>query len=289
MIIDKSHRPWMIFSVIALVSATALFAVYVRLSQQGPSGGSWQGLLFGIVGSVLMTVAGALSARKKLPRARLGAAQTWLRAHIWLGLLSVPCILFHAGFRWGGLLEQALWLTFAMVIISGLMGLVFQHYLPGVLKASTPKEAMFEQITAVCEALRRTADERVAAICGTLFEPPPEVAPLGSAVTTDVGIQTLRQFYVTTVRPYLAADWRGAVPLQDVSRCGAIFSQVRQSLPQRLHGVLAELDAICDERRQLAWQVRLHRWLHLWLFLHVPLSLTLLVLGLAHAIAAAYY
>lgn len=289
MIIDKSHRPWIVFSALVLLIATALYVLYARSADNGPTGGSWQGLLFGIAGSALMIFAGLLAARKKVPRWPIGSAQMWLRAHIWLGLLSLPCILFHAGFRFGGLLEQVLLIVFALVVGSGIVGLVFQSYLPSVIKTSTPREAMFEQIPAVCDSLRRTADERVVAICGSLFEsaaaeptipPPPETEPEN---------QTLREFYVSTVRPFLSADANGESTLSNPSHAGAVFSQVQQTLPKRMHAVLSELDSICDERRQLAKQVRLHRWLHLWLFLHVPLSLSLLVLGIVHAVAAVYY
>jgi hypothetical protein len=52
---------------------------------------------------------------------------------------------------------------------------------------------------------------------------------------------------------------------------------------------LAHLQTCCDERRQLGEQERLHRLLHGWLFLHVPLSVALLLLGLAHAVLSLYY
>jgi hypothetical protein len=52
---------------------------------------------------------------------------------------------------------------------------------------------------------------------------------------------------------------------------------------------LGQLETFCDERRQLGEQERLHRWLHSWLLVHIPLSVVLLVLGLAHAVLSLYY
>ena len=49
------------------------------------------------------------------------------------------------------------------------------------------------------------------------------------------------------------------------------------------------LETFCNERRQLATQERLHRWLHGWLYLHIPLSVALLVTGSAHAFMSLYY
>ena len=56
-----------------------------------------------------------------------------------------------------------------------------------------------------------------------------------------------------------------------------------------LHESVAELESICEERRQLADQKRLHHWLHGWLLIHVPLSLALLLLGAVHAVIALRY
>ena len=61
------------------------------------------------------------------------------------------------------------------------------------------------------------------------------------------------------------------------------------ALPPLLHNTVGELEATCDERRQLRDQKRLHHWLHGWLLLHIPLSLALLLLGTAHAVIALRY
>jgi hypothetical protein len=53
-----------------------------------------------------------------------------------------------------------------------------------------------------------------------------------------------------------------------------------------VHDVLTDLENICDEARQLLRQERLHRWLHGWLLLHIPLSLALILLGAVHAVMA---
>lgn len=283
MLIDKSHRIWIFFTVCAVALSTVLYVIYANTAPRGPQGGSWQGLLFGVVGSGLMVFAGLLAGRKKVPRWRIGTAQLWLKAHIWLGLLSVPLILFHAGFRWGGLLEQVLLAVFALVILSGLAGVAFQQYLPRYIKEATPREAMFEQIPHVCAALRATADGHVVSVCGSLFPP-------SSATTSKPEFQDLRAFYVDLMRPFLSPESPRSSRLMNPLQAAAEFSRVKQkSVSAAAHEVLKHLAAICDERRELARQARLHRWLHLWLFFHVPLSLSLLVLGLLHAIMSVYY
>ena len=82
-----------------------------------------------------MLFAGLLAARKKLPVWRLGRAQSWMRGHLWLGLLSLPMILFHGGFRFGGLLTSMLMILLIIVVASGLFGAALQHYMPNVMTA----------------------------------------------------------------------------------------------------------------------------------------------------------
>ncbi len=70
----------------------------------------------------------------------------------------------------------------------------------------------------------------------------------------------------------------------------AAFDRLR-SLPGlvEVKEQVSQLASLCEERRQLAEQERLHHWLHAWLLFHIPLSVALLVLAVAHVVAALYY
>jgi len=61
---------------------------------------------------------------------------------------------------------------------------------------------------------------------------------------------------------------------------------VRPLMPPKLQESFHDLEIVCEERRQLLSQKKLHRWLHGWLLVHVPLSYAILVLGAAHAVGA---
>jgi hypothetical protein len=52
---------------------------------------------------------------------------------------------------------------------------------------------------------------------------------------------------------------------------------------------VSELESLCDERRLLAEQERLHVLLHSWLMVHIPLSVVLLVLSIVHVATALYW
>jgi hypothetical protein len=65
-----------------------------------------------------------------------------------------------------------------------------------------------------------------------------------------------------------------------------MFQQFRVLLPPELHSNLDDLENICEEKRQLDKQSRLHKVLHGWLLVHIPLSYALLLLGAVHAAVA---
>lgn len=168
MLLDRTHRTWLIVSLVVLAVATGAYVVHTMEAPNGPHGGSVPGLMFGIAGTALMVFAGLLAARKQVPSWRLGSAQFWVRGHIWLGMLSVPLVLFHAGFGWGGPLERLLWITFGLVLLSGLFGLAVQQVLPRYLTSRVSLETFVEQIPYQCRAMQFLADKLIAEHCGPL-------------------------------------------------------------------------------------------------------------------------
>ena len=79
MLIDRTHRPWFLFTMLALAIGGAVYVVYSAWAVGGPRGGSVMGLIYGSVGSAFMLFAGLLGARKKLPLWRVGRATSWMR------------------------------------------------------------------------------------------------------------------------------------------------------------------------------------------------------------------
>jgi hypothetical protein len=77
--------------------------------------------------------------------------------------------------------------------------------------------------------------------------------------------------------------------LCDPRRSAEVFESLRRLLVAPVHPLLNDLENICEEEHQLSRQIRIYRWLHAWLLVHVPLSIALLVLGAVHAVMALRY
>jgi hypothetical protein len=183
------HFPWFVFVCLATIAACLLYVgnfhphrmpAGIRLPPsliQTPTehhtvGGTPLGLAFGAISLGIFVFAALLSLRKKIPLWRVGTVQRWLRAHIWLTLLTIPLIILHSGFRLGGPMTTLLMALYALVMVSGIYGLVLQHLMPRLMKERLPAETVFEQIPHIraqlCVAAEKMRDS---------FKPAPPKKP----------------------------------------------------------------------------------------------------------------
>src|SRR5207249_1598623 len=115
-------------------------------STQWPGGSSLPGFVFGVLGGLIILFEVLLWWRKRVRVWRIGRAQAWMRAHIWLGLLCVPLLIYHSGFRLGGILSTVLMVLLLVVVASGIWGLVLQQILPRRMLDDVPAETIYSQI-----------------------------------------------------------------------------------------------------------------------------------------------
>ena len=304
MLIDRTHRKWFLASAIMLAIAVIIYVPYAMRGHV--KGGSALGLAYGIIGFAFMLFAGLLGLRKKFPIWRIGRASSWMRGHLWLGLLSFPLILLHGGFYFGGSLTRVLMWMFLIVFVSGIFGAVVQHYLPRIHTERLPMETIYEQIDRVrgqlAEEAAKLVDDSCAALEGDVTRASTEQLAVAAAagvnwdVTVASGLQAdervatdLRQFYRRDIHSYLEKSGSYRQPLADRSRSQAMFRQMRVLLPPNLHPAIDELENICEEKRELDHQNTMHKLLHGWLLVHVPLSYAVLLLGALHAVIALRY
>jgi hypothetical protein len=323
---DKTQRGWALAALLILTISVVVYVVYVFTSPQGPRGGSTVGLIFGSVGFGFMIFAALLGARKRVPTWRVGRAQAWMRGHLWLGFLALPIILFHGGFHFGGTLTRVLMWLLIITVFSGVFGAALQHYIPRMMTTDVPLETIYDEIGHVRSLLLEEADRVVEALCGSLglskssaeevqraggftaLRPiAASAAPLRTSAAVSAGASAavaaapeiillseeegapLRRFYLEEMRTFLQAPRRRGSRLGDAAKASSALAGLRTLLPATAHATLGDLEDICDEARQLTRQERLHRWLHGWLLLHIPLSIALILLGAVHAVMALRY
>jgi len=322
MMLDRRQTKWAVGTAVAAVVSLAVYIVYAVLSPNGARGGSMMGLFFAALATGVIVFECLLGLRKKYPASPLGRVKTWLSAHVWLGLLSFLLVLLHSGFHWGhGLAALLMWL-FTVILVSGVFGVALQNYIPRRMTELVTRETIFEQIPTVIRGLRAEADERVEFITADLeieeeevefvraggvkqyFDP---VQKKSAAEKVQAVVEkrkgapqiemeetargALRAHYLQEMRPFLTMTPAAASKKLLASRemVAAYFNHLRTIMPVAAHDVLRDLEEICEERRQLLVQRRLHLWLHTWLLAHVPLSFAFLVLVAVHAVVSLRY
>jgi hypothetical protein len=322
------HGRWFVATAGASAAALAWCILWYIRNGRWPGGGSWPGLALGALAAIIFLFELALVAKKTrlLRTARWSlSAQTWMKAHIWLGLLTVPLVLLHSGADFGGTLTTLLMAAFGIVIVSGLWGLAVQNYLPTMLLEAAPAETIYSQIDAVGRQYAAEAQRLVLLYCGGDAEiealarqeprpPGPEMSHANdtssvviAGAARQVGPQIARspqpqaelprqvpspvihEALRDCIEPFLAGETESAGPLGSKQRNDWYFEDLRLRVAPELRGLVGQLEGLCERRRQLNVQRRLHFWLHNWLFFHLPLSLVLVALLAGHVIFALRY
>ncbi len=314
----RPNRGWLAVVAALSLMAGAWYVVDAVRAGRLPGGSSRPGLVFGIAAGAIILFELLLWPRKKVRAWRIGTAQTWLRAHIWLGLLSLPLAILHARlFFFGGWLNVALMVVFLLVIGSGIYGLALQQFLPHWLLERVPAETIYAQIEHVSAQQCEDAVELVLATCGRHAEAehgeedPQTVAEFqGYGVVTGFrsmtgiqgkvletrplinvipGTEVIREKFFAIIRPYLLQGARSRSGLQASFEAQRFFQSLRDQSPPPAQALVDQLEQLCGQRRQFDLQARLHNWLHVWLSVHLPLSVVLLVLLVMHAFIALRY
>ncbi|MEN9673658.1 MAG: hypothetical protein RL553_1923, partial [Planctomycetota bacterium] len=302
MLIRKSnfaeHYPWVLASLVVLALAVVWFIFASVGHAEWPSGSSLPGFTFGVIGGLICLFEFLIWPRKKLRSWRIGKVSTWMRAHIWLGLLAVPLLVLHTGFRWGGPLSSTLMTLFLVVIASGVWGLVLQQFLPEKMLKEVPAETIFSQIDYVSELMAGEASRLVRTVCNiTSDSDDAEKFSDGShmvvgAVRSTGAIQgrmvvtssllesvpdskPLYDFFNEHIYGFLKNGEMAKSPLQNPARAHSMFNSLRTKLPPAAHEVVTVLEDLCNQRRQIIAQAKIQFWLHSWLWVHLPLSVAL--------------
>jgi hypothetical protein len=315
----RLHRVWVYFTLAATAAAIGWYVVEGLGVADWPGGSSLPGFTFGVVGGLIILFEFLLWWRKKVRVWRIGRAQAWMRAHIWLGLLCLPLLILHSGFRLGGTLSTVLMALLVIVIASGIWGLVLQQFLPRRMLDDVPAETIYSQIHRLSAQLVTEAGHLVRAVCGPA--PDEEMEPLarpevpaaagdgfvvigavravgrvqGMVLETRVlpapveEAEPLRDFFRDTVKPFLEKGPAAGAALRHPNRAAVLFQDIRAKLPPAAHASVDALERFCNQRRQWAEQARLHWWLHNWLWVHFPLSVALVLLMFVHAWVALKY
>ena len=216
----------------------------------------------------LIILLALFNARKRLSMVPLFVASYWLRLHVVGGVLAVALFWVHTGTVWPtGLYEQVFAAVFYLLSASGLVGYLMQQIYPVYLTQSG-FEVIYERIPQGVAQIREEA-ERVVLEC-----------------TDKAGSDTLARYYLDTL------SWFFRKPRFFFAH--AVFSRrsnqwlahqsaaVERYLNDAEREYLRTLEALARVKNQLDVHYALQGLMRLWLLVHVPLAVAVVVLSIWH-------
>jgi predicted ferric reductase len=125
---SRTRELW--FALAAILVTTALYLAVYRWGGALPPAYTLVGHGIGVLGFVLMIMTQTLySIRKQMTEARWGSMASWLRFHIFTGLVGPYMVLLHTAMKFRGLAGITMLLT-VVVVASGVIGRYLYTRLP---------------------------------------------------------------------------------------------------------------------------------------------------------------
>jgi len=272
----RESARWRRWVLVLFLALTAVYLVY-RL-RQFPHGGSWTGIGFGILATLLIGLLLWYGVRKRQYQSRWGTMEAWLQSHVYLGLLSLAVVLYHSGFRFEDKVAVAALAVLAAVVLTGLFGAILYTTVPRML-TDVQGDASPEEISAEIQRFLRSM--------ARLAE--------GKSPT----FQRVQQSLAAELEPRSLSGWRILFRSARLARQGRtgdgsedwteLMRRVGAEEQDDLRELLVRSRQAKEQLLRLTAQQKYRNLLEVWLYAHIPLSLALVVLVLAHLAAVFYY
>lgn len=221
---------------------------------------------------LMMLFLASYNLRKKITMLPLLKSSTWLQMHIYVGVLSIFVFFIHISYRIpNGAYEVALALCYLVSVVTGFFGLYISRRFPVVM---TPEmgTTIFEEIPRDIKRLREQAE---AVVFASLKE---------------TNQSSLADFYVYRLASFFQEPRNFFNHLvgsrQHILKIETATKGVRRYLNEKEIELLEQIEALVHRKDQLDRQYCLQSVLKGWLFVHIPFSYGVLVLGTFHAILA---
>ena len=275
-----------------------------------PSGASWLGYTLGTVAAMIMVWLSWFGVRKRRYQNTKLSLNTWLSAHVYLGLSLLVIATLHCGFQFDANVHTVAYILMVFTIVSGIFGVYYYLTVPDLLvknmKGSNP-ESLNEKLrdidkialslaheinSQVHEVMLYTLSQRQTNKTKITRKDVKNLASVGAelclisgiskTISTEKTKETLKSRL--TRRPLVNHDsyW------QSLSEIRVALSFGRSS-GEKLKNLLDLMNEKANCLLKLDLDSRYKNRLKTWLLFHVPLSVAALVTLVIHIVTVFYY
>ncbi len=264
-----------------------------------PNGGTWLGYTLGTIAALLIVWLMLFGIRKRSYSTTLGSTRGWLSAHIYLGTTLILLVLLHCGFQFGWNLHTFALVLMLIVIFSGFFGVYAYLRYPTLMtrnRESATRDAMLDEIQEIDQNALALADGIAPEIHAVVLRSI-ENTKLGGGVWTQLRARDGSDIAIARIRAAIEKRETqiGAVPpsLQAGQTIIAMVDFLAGRADDKQSEALRKLIDILSRKRSLATRVardiQYQAVMEIWLYFHVPLSVTLLAALIGHIISVFFY
>ena len=226
--------------------------------------------IYGWLLFLLIVILSLYNGRKKLPFLPLGTSEGWLQFHIYAGLLTILLFGLHIRFRMPtGTFEIILAALYLLVTASGIFGLFFSRMIPKRL-TTRGGEVVFERIPAIRRSLQEQA----------------ELLALKSV--PEAHSTTLADFYLRHLKTFFDRSQNFWLHLLEVrSPVNSLVNKIgdmNRFLNEQERATATKLSELVRQKDGLDYHRALQITLKSWLFVHIPLTYSLLIFSVIHVV-----
>lgn len=255
----KSELRW---SLIAIMGITVPYLCFVLVSGFPPAS-SFLGHVLGITGFLLMVATETLySLRKRAIIKPWGRMQSWLKFHIFTGIVGPYLVLLHTSWSFQGMAGVVI-LLMGVVVLSGFVG---RYIYTSVPRTADGLIVAVETIQARIRALEAELQSRLSSA--------PESLPRSAFLLAVTDSSFFEQ---------IANDiWAG------------LFGRSqKRKLPAKERAIASQIKRMERSHREMQRQIKsiamARRALSIWHKIHIPLGMAMFTAALIHIGAAIYY
>jgi hypothetical protein len=240
----------------------------------GPYGGTWLGYTLGTLGALIIAWLLWFGVRKRQFGSTIGTLQEWLSAHVYFGTALIVIATLHAAFKVGWNVHTLAYVLMLLVIISGFFGVYAYLRYPRIMTDNLGDDTL-EMLLIKIADLDRQARKLSLSLPDSINK-----LVLASAQGTVIGGSWLRQLRGTA--PDCPTD-EAVAGVQNIGR--KLIGEQSKTNHQLYTLLLKKQELVARARRD----VKLKAWLDIWLYVHVPLSIALLVALAIHIVSVFFY
>jgi hypothetical protein len=265
----KLRSTWpLLFSTI-IVFLIASYVFYLQYADM--SGKATFRMIYGILGGISMLFLALYSMRKSIFRFKWGSSQSWLQAHVYIGIISLVLIMMHFEFNVRGTYSIFLFMLYLAVFISGVLGSLIYTLVPFSLTKYGWDVKPADEIVGIMERYLKEAEK----------------------LTSNMSDE-FRKIYQKEIYPVLQSKrtkWKYLFmeEIDLIDRCKNKIEGYKERVPDSdifdlnlMGSILIEKERLFFLRAKLQVQV-------IWLNVHMPLSFALIAVSIVHIVSTIYY